>query len=194
MKGENSMAITYLYLLRHGKTWFNEKEIVQGWCDSLLIPQAQKEARTLQKNIRQYGIDVIYCSPTLRTRQTAYCVCPWLTPIEDARLMEIHYGYLEGESAKTLQLFYPNRYDFEHFQGYAGGESWKEAGTRFMQAVQDIVQKEAGKHILLVSHGAVLTYFLHQLDPSIREKIPNLCLVKVSYDGQFHLVSGFSMT
>ena len=27
----------HIYLMRHGKTIFNEKNITQGWCDSLLL-------------------------------------------------------------------------------------------------------------------------------------------------------------
>jgi len=182
------MKKVHLYLLRHGKTWFNEKDIVQGWCDSLLIPAAVEQAKATARQLSAIPISAVYSSPTMRARQTAHLVCPDFPIIEDSRLMEIHYGYLEGESAKTLQLFYPNRYDFEHFEGFAGGESWKEAGPRFYQAIEDIVtaaQDEA--HILIASHGAIITWFLHQLDASINTKVPNLSYAHVIYDGTYHL-------
>lgn len=182
------MKKVHLYLLRHGMTVFNEKNIVQGWCDSLLLEKTVNEAKQLQPKFKELGIDTIYCSPMLRTRQTAMCVCPWIAPKEDARLMEIHYGYLEGESAKTLQLFYPNRYDFENFEGFAGGESWKEAGPRFMEAINDIVNNaKDNEHILIVSHGAIITWFLYQIDRSINTKVPNLSFKHVLYDGTFHI-------
>lgn len=179
----------HLYLLRHAKTWFNEKDIVQGWCDSLLTKHSIQEAKSLQESFKKIPITKVYTSPMLRTRQTAQCVCPWLNAQEDARLMEIHYGYLEGESAKTLQLFYPNRYDFEHFEGFAGGESWVEAGKRFCEAMTEIVHSaNENDHILIVSHGAIITYFLHQIDSAISTKIPNLAYAQVDYDGQYRLV------
>ena len=177
-----------LYFMRHGKTVFNEKDIVQGWCDSLLTKDAIKEAELLKDEMKQLNIDTVYTSPMLRARQTANCVCPWVKPIEDTRLMEIHYGYLEGESAKTLQLFYPKRYDFENFEGFAGGESWQEAGERLASAVTDIIENAKDQqNILIVSHGAIITWFLHQIDSHINKKIANLAYIKVVYDDSFHI-------
>lgn len=182
------MKTVYLYFMRHGKTVFNEKDIVQGWCDSLLAGDSIQEAKLLENEMRLLKIDTVYTSPMLRTRQTAHYVCPWVKPIEDERLMEIHYGYLEGESAKTLQLFYPNRYDFERFEGFAGGESWQEAGARFKLAITDIIENaQDQQNILIVSHGAIITWFLHQVDSRINKKIANLAYLKVVYDGSFHI-------
>lgn len=172
-----------IYLMRHGKTIFNEKNITQGWCDSLLLDESIKQADEI--NIE--GITAVYSSPTMRAKQTAYHVSNGMPIHEDFRLMEICYGHLEGESAKTLQLFYPNRYDFGRFEGFAGGESWKEAGPRFMEGILDIVNKEDknGK-LLIVSHGAIITWFLHQLDESIVSKVDNLSYAHLEYkDGKF---------
>lgn len=183
------MKTVHLYLLRHGKTWFNEKEIVQGWCDSLLTPDSIAQAEKLQPLLQQLAIDQVYCSPMIRTRQTAHCVLPGKEPIQDERLMEIHYGYLEGESAKTLQLFYPDRYQFDAFQGFAGGENWQTAGKRFWSCISEIVhQANHEEHVLIVSHGAIMTWFMHQLDPQITTKIPNLALAHIVYqDGSYRL-------
>lgn len=170
-----------IYLMRHGKTIFNEKNITQGWCDSLLLEESIEEA----KKIHIDKLSVVYASPTIRAKQTAYHVSKGMPIKEDFRLMEICYGHLEGESAKTLQLFYPNRYDFENFEGFAGGESWKEAGPRFYEGMMDIVSKEdKDAKILIVSHGAIITWFLHQLDASIVSKVDNLSYAHLKYDGQ----------
>lgn len=185
-----SMKTVNLYLLRHGKTWFNEKEIVQGWCDSLLVPEAILEAKNKSKKMQTIPFSKVYCSPTMRARQTASLICPDLAYQENVGLMEIHYGYLEGESAKTLALFYPNRYDFENFEGFAGGESWKEAGPRFQKAISKIIEDaKDGEHILVVSHGAIITWFLHQIDASIQTKVPNLSFAHVIYNGQWSIQS-----
>ncbi len=179
-----------LYFLRHGKTFFNEKNLVQGWCDSLLIDEAKKEALLLREHLNQKDIsfDYAYTSPMLRTRQTVQFVCPNVKVFEDARLMEINYGFLEGESAKTLQLFYPNRYDFKHFEGFIGGENWIEAGSRFQSCLDELVANAKNKDcILIVTHGAILTWFLNQIDGSINKKPDNLTLCKVIYDGKFQI-------
>lgn len=179
----------HLYLLRHGKTWFNEKDIVQGWCDSRLMPEAIEKAKEVAKTLEAIPFKKVYCSVTMRAQQTAHYVYPSLIAIQDERLMEINYGYLEGESAKTLQLFYPDRYDFEHFAGYAGGEDWQQAGSRFQSAIMDIIdQADDGDYFLIVSHGAIITWFLHQIDATIHTKVPNLSYAHVLYDGNFHLI------
>jgi len=175
-----------IYLMRHGKTIFNEKNITQGWCDSLLLEQSIQQAKSIQID----GITSVYTSPTIRAKQTAYHVSKGMPIKEDFRLMEICYGHLEGESAKTLQLFYPNRYDFDHFEGFAGGESWKEAGPRFMQGMMAIVESEPeDAKILVVSHGAIITWFLHQIDQTIVSKVDNLSYAKLAYqNGKFEII------
>ena len=176
-----------IYLMRHGKTIFNEKNITQGWCDSLLLDSSIEQANAIHID----GLTKVYASPTMRAKQTAYHVSKGMPIYEDFRLMEIHYGHLEGESAKTLQLFYPNRYDFDHFEGFAGGESWAQAGPRFMEGMLEIVKKEkADAKLLIVSHGAIITWFLHQLDASIVSKVDNLSYAHLTYDQDgFHLIS-----
>ena len=170
-----------IYLMRHGKTIFNEKNITQGWCDSLWLDESIQQA----KKINIEGLTAVYSSPTLRAKQTAYHVSNGMQIHEDFRLMEICYGHLEGESAKTLQLFYPNRYDFENFEGFAGGESWKEAGPRFLEGINAIVHNEKkDAKILIVSHGAIITWFLNRLDKTIVSKVDNLSFAHLSYDGE----------
>lgn len=173
----------HLYLLRHGKTLFNEKNITQGWCDSLLMPDAIKATEALSQEVIQLSLDVVYSSPMLRAKQTAFLATQGKWPIkEDHHFMEINYGYLEGDSAKNLQFFYPDRYDFKNFKGYAGGENWQQAGGRFMKGIQRLIEKHDGQSVLLVSHGAVITYFLNTIDSTITSKVPNLHLVHCLYD------------
>ncbi len=38
------MARTELYVVRHGKTMFNTLQRVQGWCDTPLTAQVNKES------------------------------------------------------------------------------------------------------------------------------------------------------
>ena len=59
-----------IFLMRHGKTIFNEKNITQGWCDSLLLEESIKMAD--QINIED--LTAVYSSPTLRAKQTAHHV------------------------------------------------------------------------------------------------------------------------
>ena len=75
--------------MRHGKTIFNEKNITQGWCDSLLLEESIKKA----KEINIEGLTAVYSSPTLRAKQTAYHVSNGMKINEDFRFTKIHLNF-----------------------------------------------------------------------------------------------------
>ena len=48
-----------------------------------------------------------------------------------------------------------------------------------------MAEAQDGQKLLIVTHGAIMTWFLHQLDEKITTKVPNLCLCEVEYlDGR----------
>ena len=49
-----------LLLIRHGKTYFNELDLTQGWCDSPLSDLGITQAKDLAKKIKDISIDEAY--------------------------------------------------------------------------------------------------------------------------------------
>ena len=65
-----------LHLIRHGQTNWNEERRAQGQSDSKLTKIGKEQAVALGKKIKQIKFDKIFCSSSLRTRQTAELVFP----------------------------------------------------------------------------------------------------------------------
>ncbi len=60
-----------LYIVRHGQTDWNVKKLLQGATDIELNGEGIKQAEELSKKLDLDKIDICFCSPLKRTRQTA---------------------------------------------------------------------------------------------------------------------------
>ncbi|MBI2063199.1 MAG: class I tRNA ligase family protein [Candidatus Yanofskybacteria bacterium] len=114
------------------------------------IEQVQKTADEL---LASGGVDVIFSSPFLRTRQSAELVAKKLgmKVTIDARLKELDHGTVcEGQthmvcvSPDTILTFDTK---------YGDGESWRDVKIRMAEIIRELDQKYENKKILLVSHG-----------------------------------------
>lgn len=88
----------HLYLVRHGKTMFNAKRIIQGWSDAPLTDEGVEQAVLVGQYCKHEGLsfDHAYASPLGRTRATIERIVdmPYAT---DDRLRELFFGAYEGE-------------------------------------------------------------------------------------------------
>lgn len=169
-----------LYLLRHGESESNAKDIFAAKkidlpLTHLGIQQAEAQAGVL-KNI---GFEKIYVSPLLRAKQTVEIVgrsCG-LIPIVTDYLCEIDVGILDGQSMKdpyywrmweeTLQKWEKGKADI----GFPGGETLKDIKTRFTKLLHEL--EETQQPILIVSHCgffmAVIWTFCANHGPSFED-------------------------
>ena len=60
-----------LYVLRHGKTDWNEKHKLQGRTDIPLNEEGRRMARAAGLEYQDVHFDVCYASPLLRAKETA---------------------------------------------------------------------------------------------------------------------------
>ena len=79
-------------LLRHGPTEWNAAGRIQGHTDIALSEAGLAKMRRLRL---PFAVSRVYCSPLLRARQTAEALA-LADPVQDARLMEQHWGQWEG--------------------------------------------------------------------------------------------------
>ena len=87
-----------IYLVRHGKTEWNDKKLIQGRTNIPLNKEGILEAKLLAKNIDIENIDICLCSPLIRAKQTAKILCNnKIDIILDERLKERSFGNLEGQ-------------------------------------------------------------------------------------------------
>ncbi|MGH1648888.1 histidine phosphatase family protein [Enterococcus gilvus] len=115
---------TTIYLVRHGKTWFNTQNQVQGFCDSLLTEEGEAQAKLVGEGLKEVKFRAAYSGDLGRQRKTAQLILEQnnkKTPqiIENKGFREKNFGGFEGQSnddmnlavAKSLNLDYPEGSD-----------------------------------------------------------------------------------
>lgn len=95
-----------LYIMRHGRTDWNERNKLQGRTDIPLNEAGRKMAEEAAAVYKNVPLDVCYCSPLARARQTAeiFLKDRNIPIITDDRLIEMSFGIYEGteQSARAL--------------------------------------------------------------------------------------------
>jgi broad specificity phosphatase PhoE len=106
-----------IYLTRHGETESNREGRFQGRGDAPLTPLGIAQARAVGARLAQIaaaqgGDWRIACSPLGRTRHTAALIAEAMglpaEPEADERLIEIHYGLLEGLLRPEIDARWPH--------------------------------------------------------------------------------------
>ena len=60
-----------LYIMRHGKTEWNERHKLQGRTDVPLNEAGRAMAEAAREEYREVHFDICFCSPLVRARETA---------------------------------------------------------------------------------------------------------------------------
>ena len=87
-----------LYIVRHGKTYWNEQRKIQGWADIDLTEEGREVAVLSAEGMKEIHFDAIYSSPLKRANETAHILRGDrdLPVVVDERIKEIGFGVLEG--------------------------------------------------------------------------------------------------
>lgn len=143
--------MTTILLARHGETDWNRDGIWQGWADPPLNDAGRAQARALAEQLRGVPFDAVYSSDLQRARETAEIVAaPHGVPVvADRGLREIDIGSWSGLTRAEIE---------ERFPGGArpDGETREEHAARVLEAVERIARANAGRRILLVTHGGTM--------------------------------------
>lgn len=156
-----------IYLLRHGQTDWNKAGWVQGRYDTELNDTGREQARHAYEELKDVRIDVCYCSPLRRAKETAALALEGrgVPTIYDDRLVEMAYGVYEGTHWKGE--------DYQHNRRmlamrYPGGESYLDVAHRAFSFLDEIQEEAKEKNILIVCHGAIArvinSYFVDDVD------------------------------
>lgn len=156
-----------IYLVRHGRTEWNEASRLQGTGDSPLTELGVENAKRTGAALKGIPFQACYSSLLKRAIDTAnYIIAERDIPhFHHQGLNELHFGLWEGEKSADLrplpeyQLMktQPQRYKAEVNQG----ETMATLAHRVKKAFDEIVrQHPQGRNILIVSHGMTLTMLI----------------------------------
>lgn len=159
-----------LYIIRHGKTDWNEIHKLQGRTDIPLNDNGRKMAKEAAIEYKDVHFDIAFCSPLIRARETADILLEGrdIPIIIDDRLREMSFGIYEGVENSFSDPDCPVNVLFkdpEHYEAVPGGESIAEVNARTMDFITEVVDPllEEGKDVVIVGHGAMNSSIVSQL-------------------------------
>lgn len=182
-----------LYIMRHGKTDWNAKKKIQGGTDIPLNDEGRAMAEAARKEYKDVPIDICYCSPLIRAKETAdiFLKDRNIPIIYDDRLKEMGFGIYEGiENSFSIPGCPVNEF-FYHPEKYTepveGGESLDNLFGRTGAFLDEVVypQLAEGKNILIIGHGAMNSAIVCRIKFSgdrsrfWEEGIPNCKLIQL---------------
>ncbi|WP_171038110.1 histidine phosphatase family protein [Aquibacillus sediminis] len=204
------MGKVKLYLIRHGKTYLNQYEKMQGWADSPLTEEGKVVALETGKKLANISFDRVYTSDLGRTVETAEILLGQnhyndnLAIRKTKEFRELFFGSFEGEynevawskvakekglsSNEEMIRDHPMEEIVESMHKadpLHQAESFEEFSRRIKKGLELIIaerQKE-DENILLVSHGVVIMHLIHKFsdEPIIPIEINNSSISHIEY-------------
>ena len=163
--------MAHIYLIRHGETDYNLRNIVQGGgIDSDLNETGHEQGKAFFNHYGHIDFHKIYCTELKRTRQTLALFAAQGLAIEILPEMnEFGWGILEGAEGDEFV-----KAEFEKVLGawrdgdlqarVPGGESPLEAWTRVQTGIERVLRATpADANILICAHGRIMRVLLAQL-------------------------------
>lgn len=209
--------MTKIYLVRHGQTYLNKYERMQGWCDSPLTETGIQDAYNCGKALASIEFEAIYSSDSGRAIHTAELMMEKLK-LKNKRLnkkpifRETFFGSYEGEFScvawekAALSKGFESPEEMMKHSTMAeitdafslvdptnDAENFETFITRYCKGLYEITEaKDTKKNILVVTHGNSIRALVHHLDPQINVgvDIPNgsVTTVKIK-EGKLQLVT-----
>lgn len=160
-----------LYIIRHGRTDWNDLHKLQGRTDVPLNESGRDMAREAAEKYKDVHFDICYCSPLIRARETAEILLEGrdVPIIFDERLKEMSFGVFEGVENSFSIPDCPINVFFKKPEEYVdppeGAESMDELFGRTGEFLKEKVypEIEAGKDVLIVGHGAMNSSIICQV-------------------------------
>lgn len=152
-----------LYIVRHGKTYWNEARKIQGWADIELTEEGREVAVLSAEGMKDIHFDAIYSSPLKRANETAKILKGNrdLPIIVDERIKEIGFGVLEGADFLKIRGDKTSKFSSffdapEQYIAPEGGETFEEVTERASEFMKEIIEKHKNdERVMVVAHGAV---------------------------------------
>ncbi len=184
-----------IYLVRHGRTEWNEAHRLQGRLPGIgLSSYGLQQARRTAEILRDVDIQQILVSPLERAVQTASIINEFHgVPVtvdslwnewEMRKWQGLYFSDIEERYPEEFSLWRRNpaaRIDFE-------GELLADVAHRMYQGLEQAVDRHPGEAILIVSHSdplkaLVATVMEIPLESIGRLQIDNAALTRLAYDG-----------
>ncbi|MXV52177.1 histidine phosphatase family protein [Pedobacter sp. HMF7647] len=202
----NQRALKTIYIIRHGETDLNKRGIVQGrGMNTDLNETGRMQGEAFYQMYKNVPFDKLYTSTLKRTHQTVQHFIddgiPW---IQYAGLDELAWGVFEGQEStedtrSAFRAMMKSWKDGDLQLKFDQGESPLDVKERQLEILENLIEKNDDKTILICMHGRAMRLFLCLLtdEPLYNmDKFPhqNTTLYKVEYDGTRFTIVEFNNT
>lgn len=157
---------TKIYLIRHGQSIGNAKEMYLGHTNLGLSDVGKLQAKLTAEHLKNIDIDVIYSSDLIRAHDTAlpHAILRGLNVIDSKELREMYIGDWEGKLIDDLKRDHYQEFVVDWHENFGtfcfpNGESVNQATKRVYSEIMRIAKENLGKTILIASHAAVIRAF-----------------------------------
>ena len=156
-----------IYLMRHGLTASNRKNIYAGWGEEPLLPEGEAAIRAIGRKLIPLDIRQIFTSPIRRARHTAETIKAFfrvgIKVLDD--LKEIKMGPWEGLSEADVVRRFPKEWktwnETPSRLKMEGRETLEELQQRALRAIDSIqADPPPDGNVLAVSHVALIRVLL----------------------------------
>ena len=161
--------MTTVYLVRHGQSVANEKDLFIGHTDMALTELGKAQAARTAEFFKDITVDAIYSSDLKRAYSTAKATAKvkGLAVTVKKELRDIFAGAWEAQAFSVLPKRYPEDYNLWLNDIDASrctcGESVIEVKKRITAAILDIIEQNTNKTVIVFTHAmpirALRSYF-----------------------------------
>lgn len=193
-----------IFIVRHGKTKWNEEKRLQGSVDIELNQEGRDLAVITGQALKDVSFDRVYSSPLGRAFETACLISGRETNdiIQDERLRELNFGVNEGRKAEEIEKEKDNPFNnfFSSPKDYfapEGGESLADIIERTKEFMVEVIEPQKNElgRVMIVGHGAMNKAIMcHVLNHGQKEfwsgglqKNCGIIVLKLDNDG-YHLI------
>lgn len=158
LKNKSKKSKNRYFVMRHGEAENNAKNVYSSDRNkNHLTTKGKAQVEETVEHLKNKKVTQIFCSPFLRTRETADIVAekigfPKDKIIYDERLHELDFGDFSEHPVQEYWDFMEGKtWNFD--TKVPGGESFQDGKRRFGAFLYDIDQKYKNENILIISHG-----------------------------------------
>jgi len=171
----------YIYLFRHGETYFNEAKRFTGWKDSKLTKNGFRSAKIIARKMKNLKFEVAFITRLSRSKDTLKEVLRYhpecIRIIKDDRMIERSYGNLQGKYHKTIiEKYGKKQFDIWH-RSYdvppPKGESIKIVEKRVLRFIKDLLKfiKKEKLNVVISTHGNSMRPFRRYFEKASVKKM-----------------------
>lgn len=170
--------MTRIFLVRHGQSVANQKDLFIGHTDMELTELGKAQAAKTAEFFKDITVDAIYSSDLKRAYSTAEATAKTkgLTITVKKELRDIFAGAWEGQAFSVLPEKYPNDYnlwlnDIDSSR-CTDGESVADVKKRITAAILDIIEQNKNKTVIVFTHAMPIRALRSHFDGVSVKNIP----------------------